>query len=131
MPHLHVYAFIHRTCHSSSIILPLVVDARAVLLSSGLGLDALARIWDVAEVDRDGRLNSDEFCIACHLCRLSKKGNGVEAVKAKATTNSTLLSHYYVVGYYDVSAYSMSGKYPSLRALLWRLLRESGYIDVF
>ncbi|KAI8073098.1 cytoskeletal-regulatory complex EF hand-domain-containing protein [Gongronella butleri] len=41
--------------------------ARDVLLSSNLPPNRLERIWDLADIDKDGNLDFDEFCIAMHL----------------------------------------------------------------
>ncbi|ORX54499.1 EF-hand [Hesseltinella vesiculosa] len=41
--------------------------ARDVLLSSNLQPNRLERIWDLADIDKDGNLDFDEFCIAMHL----------------------------------------------------------------
>ena len=50
--------------------------ACGVLLTAGVSLDVLAAVWNLAEVDRDGKLSPDEFSIACHLCRMCRKGEG-------------------------------------------------------
>ena len=53
---------------------------RDVLQTSGLPPTTLARIWDLSDLDRDGKLSIDEFCIACHLTRYAKKGQCMKAV---------------------------------------------------
>lgn len=50
-------------------------EAVALFSKSGLERDALAKIWQLADMDKDNRLNKHEFCVAMHLivC-VSKKG---------------------------------------------------------
>lgn len=42
--------------------------------SSGLDEEDLAQIWDLADVNRDGILNKDEFAVAMYLIRQKKQG---------------------------------------------------------
>eukprot|EP01130_Rhizamoeba_saxonica_P011698 TRINITY_DN486_c1_g2_i1.p1 TRINITY_DN486_c1_g2~~TRINITY_DN486_c1_g2_i1.p1 ORF type:complete len:697 (-),score=121.04 TRINITY_DN486_c1_g2_i1:40-2130(-) len=41
---------------------------------SGLDRSILAKIWDISDVDKDNRLNGNEFLVASHLISLSIKG---------------------------------------------------------
>ncbi|KAI7899507.1 cytoskeletal-regulatory complex EF hand-domain-containing protein [Cokeromyces recurvatus] len=41
--------------------------ARDVLLKSNLPPNRLERIWDLSDIDKDGNLDFEEFCIAMHL----------------------------------------------------------------
>ncbi|XP_035825622.1 intersectin-1 [Aplysia californica] len=50
------------------------VEARAILMQSGLPQQVLAQIWTLADIDRDGKLTCDEFCIAMHLSELGRMG---------------------------------------------------------
>jgi len=48
--------------------------AKAVLLKSQLDYDTLGRVWMLSDIDEDGYLDEDEFCVAMHLCHLSMEG---------------------------------------------------------
>merc|ERR1711874_425187 len=50
------------------------VQARNILLQSGLPQNVLAQIWSLSDYDNDGRLSSEEFLLAGHLCELALKG---------------------------------------------------------
>ncbi|XP_041351403.1 intersectin-1-like isoform X5 [Gigantopelta aegis] len=50
------------------------VEARAILLQSNLPQPLLAQIWTLSDVDNDGKLTCDEFCIAMHLSDLARSG---------------------------------------------------------
>lgn len=49
----------------------------APLQASGCSQDALKAIWDLADMDRDGALDADEFAVAMFLCTRSKEGESV------------------------------------------------------
>eukprot|EP00037_Helgoeca_nana_P009107 m.80138 g.80138 ORF g.80138 m.80138 type:complete len:569 (-) comp19354_c0_seq1:37-1743(-) len=51
--------------------------AKSVLEKSQLPYDALGKIWNMADVDEDGYLDSDEFCVAMHLCHEMMEGRTV------------------------------------------------------
>ena len=50
------------------------VEARALLVHTGLPQPILAQIWNLADFDKDGKLTCEEFCIAMHLADLVKAG---------------------------------------------------------
>ncbi|KAK5977068.1 hypothetical protein GCK32_015970, partial [Trichostrongylus colubriformis] len=47
---------------------------RSALGMSGLPTTALAHIWTLSDVNKDGKLTVDEFCIAMHLIDMVKAG---------------------------------------------------------
>ena len=49
-------------------------EARKALLASKLPHPILSRIWKLADYDRDGKLDDEEFALGMHLCALKKKG---------------------------------------------------------
>jgi len=48
--------------------------ARNIMSSSGLPPAILAQIWNLSDLDKDGKLTCDEFCIAMHLIEMAKAG---------------------------------------------------------
>lgn len=56
------------------------VQARGILVQSGLTQDILAKIWSLCDVTASGRLNSEEFVLAMHLIDLAKAGEPVPVV---------------------------------------------------
>ncbi|KAH7639675.1 intersectin-2-like protein [Dermatophagoides farinae] len=49
-------------------------QARELMLQSKLSPQILAHIWNLSDVDADGRMDINEFCIALHLIALKLKG---------------------------------------------------------
>ncbi|ODM95300.1 Intersectin-2 [Orchesella cincta] len=49
------------------------VQARNILLGTGLPQPILAQVWGLSDMDSDGRLGSEEFVLALHLCDLFKQ----------------------------------------------------------
>ncbi|XP_061176343.1 intersectin-1-like isoform X2 [Saccostrea echinata] len=56
------------------------VEARSLLVQTGLPQQILAQIWTLADYDKDGKLTCDEFCVAMHLADLAKTGIPLPAV---------------------------------------------------
>merc|ERR1712173_518563 len=50
------------------------VQARNLLLQSGLPQNVLAQIWALSDIDNDGRLSTEEFILSGHLCDIAAKG---------------------------------------------------------
>ncbi|KAK2154784.1 hypothetical protein LSH36_257g02045 [Paralvinella palmiformis] len=53
------------------------VEAKSVLQQTGLPHTILAQIWSLADIDNDGRLTNEEFCLAMHLVDMAKSGQPV------------------------------------------------------
>ncbi|XP_065069340.1 uncharacterized protein LOC135694496 [Rhopilema esculentum] len=54
--------------------------------SSDLPAEVLSKIWDLSDIDRDGKINKDEFFIALHITRFCVSG------KSKLTESIDVLS---------------------------------------
>lgn len=50
------------------------MQARHVLNNTGLAQMILAKIWQLSDIDNDGKLSQDEFVLAMHLCDSAKAG---------------------------------------------------------
>ncbi|KAJ8958938.1 hypothetical protein NQ318_019708 [Aromia moschata] len=51
--------------------------AKEELVKSKLPNAVLGKIWKLADVDRDGYLDKDEFALAMHLINVKLKGNEI------------------------------------------------------
>jgi len=49
--------------------------AKGILVGTGLPNDMLKRIWYLADIDKDGSLDLDEFLVAMHLVEVCQKGH--------------------------------------------------------
>lgn len=49
------------------------VQARNILLGTSLPQPILAQVWGLSDMDADGRLSSEEFVLALHLCDLFRQ----------------------------------------------------------
>ncbi|XP_074658567.1 intersectin-1-like isoform X3 [Tubulanus polymorphus] len=43
------------------------LEAKNILMQTGLPHQLLAQIWNLSDIDNDGKLTQDEFCVAMHL----------------------------------------------------------------
>lgn len=43
-------------------------------MQSGLPTDQLAQIWRLSDFDKDGYMDTDEFCITMHLIKAVQNG---------------------------------------------------------
>merc|ERR1719150_1782095 len=50
------------------------VQARGILLQTGLAQQTLASVWNLSDIDKDGKLSLEEFILAMHLCEMGMKG---------------------------------------------------------
>merc|ERR1740128_1142798 len=55
------------------------VQARSLLLQTGLAQQTLATVWNLADIDMDGKLSCEEFILAMHLCDMGMKGEPLPA----------------------------------------------------
>jgi len=47
-------------------------QVKAALMETGLPNQVLRKVWALSDIDEDGKLDLDEFCVALRLCDLSK-----------------------------------------------------------
>lgn len=48
--------------------------ARHLLKQTGLPEPILAQIWNLSDVDKDGKLTQEEFVLAMHLTDMARSG---------------------------------------------------------
>jgi hypothetical protein len=46
-------------------------------MKSKLSFEILGKIWNMADVDKDGFLDEDEFAVAMHLCHKCMSGDAL------------------------------------------------------
>lgn len=68
--------------------------ARPILLKSRLGFEVLGQIWNLADIDNDGYLDSDEFAVAMHLCHEVEGGGGSCSCLATNRMLKSSLPHF-------------------------------------
>merc|ERR1719348_1293287 len=49
------------------------VQARTILLQTGLAQQTLASVWNISDIDKDGKLSVEEFILAMHLCEMGQR----------------------------------------------------------
>lgn len=54
-------------------------EVRSMMMQSGLATSVLKRIWDLSDIDKDGQLDFEEFCLAMQLIKIgcSEGGNAI------------------------------------------------------
>ena len=55
------------------------MSCMAPLQATGCPQETLKTIWDLADIDKDGCLDADEFAVAMHLCAKAKEGEVLPA----------------------------------------------------
>jgi intersectin len=55
-------------------------QARSILMQSALPNPLLAQIWALADIDKDGRLTSEEFVLAMHLTEMARQREPIPTV---------------------------------------------------
>lgn len=55
------------------------VQARFILTGTGLTHQMLAQIWNLSDIDNDGKLTQEEFVLAMHLTDMAKSGSMIPA----------------------------------------------------
>jgi hypothetical protein len=50
------------------------------LLPLGVPTSTLSTIWELSDIERDGRLDADEFCVAIYLCRQVQAGHALPRI---------------------------------------------------
>ena len=50
-------------------------QAKHVMMSSKLPNSVLSKVWSLADTDRDGQLDEEEFCLAMYLIDYKLSGN--------------------------------------------------------
>lgn len=57
---------------------------KPVLMETDLDTTILAKIWDLADWDKDGYMDSDQFAVAMHLCKAVMAGGEIPEELPKA-----------------------------------------------
>lgn len=65
---------------SNNQILLQFLAAKNEMIKSKLPNSVLSKVWKLADVDKDGALDADEFALAMHLINIKIDGNELPAV---------------------------------------------------
>ena len=63
----------------TEMIVIIFVECLESLVELGLPREDLRQIWELSDMDRDGRLDRDEYAVALHLVTLALEGTPVPA----------------------------------------------------
>lgn len=55
-------------------------QARNIMVMTKLPQAILAQIWNLSDMDSDGKLSSDEFVLSMHLCEMGLRGEPIPTV---------------------------------------------------
>jgi len=55
-------------------------NAREFLVQSGLDLTDLRKIWELADFEKDGNLDSEEFALVCYMIEMTQSGQEIPEV---------------------------------------------------
>lgn len=78
------------------------VEARGIFLNSNLPQSQLAAIWNLADVDKDGNLTCEEFCIAAYLIDQVLAGRRLPTTLPSTLMPSSLVSHLLKLVFIDL-----------------------------
>eukprot|EP00040_Diaphanoeca_grandis_P032728 m.199087 g.199087 ORF g.199087 m.199087 type:complete len:496 (+) comp32721_c0_seq3:353-1840(+) len=67
--------------------------ARKILTQSGLDIDLLGEIWELADIDADGALSEHEFAVAMHLVK-----NTLSGIAPPKVLSAAILEGYVPIG---------------------------------
>lgn len=76
-PHKPTYDAVFRTLRTDSMGRAAGATCLPPLTASGCSKETLRAIWDLADVDKDGCLDADEFALAMHLCAKAAAGDAL------------------------------------------------------
>lgn len=54
-------------------------QVKEALNTTGLPRETLRQVWELSDIDKDGRLDRDEFAVSLYLCRLAQQGTALPA----------------------------------------------------
>lgn len=54
-------------------------QVKEALSTTGLPREILRQVWELSDIDKDGRLDRDEFAVSMYLCRQAQQGTALPA----------------------------------------------------